>query len=78
MIGIGIPISQRRMPRMDFTSISNVSETLAGLTRFHAAHRCFTVLVCDLTARSTRYLRPPHPGLLLSSRTSLSVTRPLC
>ena len=37
MIGIGIPISHRRTPRMDFTSFSNCLRNVSGLTEFRAA-----------------------------------------
>ena len=37
MIGIGIPISHRRTPRMDLTSFSDCRRNVSGLTEFRAA-----------------------------------------
>ena len=63
MIGIGIPISHRRMPRMSsplfltFPKRHSVDEVPFGSSAFHylglRSHR----------RRSTR-LRPPRPGLI--------------
>ena len=54
MIGIGIPISHRRMPRMNSPLFSNVSENVSRLTRFRTAHGYFTVWFAIYRRRPTR------------------------